>query len=356
MNLTKSALAVVFLVASACGGVGGVVRNMNQNNGQQGNLLFATLEGLRPATGSTVVVEVGRAPSGDFRCTERLVCYSGSCPEECTFLGKMTSVTSLVSASCSANGCTATTDGKRVRLTTAQPGRVTYTVTAKLDDGTEVTDSQEAEFFRPDRISIACGSRTLCPGPNAVFVGASFPLVVQPAAGADFLDGEAARSVEPANVVELAADGVLRALAPGTATVTYRFGSLSAVAAVRVVAVADAVSGELRRLKPPHTHVPPLSPVAAASDPLGDPTSSEYNFAPLIVAWKLTDGTYAVASSNGVATDTADMAVIREVATGQVLTPMAFLVGSSPCVAKPAHVTDTQGTAKLDVMLQQLCP
>ncbi|MGC4119080.1 MAG: hypothetical protein QM765_31845 [Myxococcales bacterium] len=173
-----------------------------------------------------------------------------------------------------------------------------------------------------DSILVECAEAQRCPGPHAVFVGAQIDWVVRSApdvGGASPRGTFAIAEDRPSGVVSLSThfvDGLgevvtLRAVEPGTATITFlhRGLGLSTTRQLRVVALEDAVRGEVRLragTKGESGRFPADADLVGAEVPSSISTRSPQ----LVLTWLLKDGTRAVGGADHVSSSAAGGRVV----------------------------------------------
>lgn len=172
----------------------------NRNNGRDGKLTFPMLEAR--SVGEMVEVEVTRGEVGQFECGTHQS-FFGSEMTSCELSEPVSPVAQILEARCDGVGCVAAIAGTRVRLTGQQPGPLTLSVEVKLADGTVLEDATAIDFARVDTVELQCTEPYRCPGPHAVFTGASFRLYAYPSSATlGRLTGPfAVAGVEPAGIV-----------------------------------------------------------------------------------------------------------------------------------------------------------
>lgn len=334
------------------------VKQKNLNTGTEGQLTFGVPGPT--AIGSSARVLVSRQNSGAFECLNEehftTSVYMGG--ETCQFLGKTLTITRLVGADCTGD-CTAEIDGAgAVNVFAHADGKATVTVSAELSDGTRVTDTTQVEFATADRIAVTCLLYELCPGPNAVFPGAKFAWAVRQKHAELDLEGPLDTSVAPAGILTLATEGgylVVRALTPGTATVTFRARGLVRSLAVRVVSTGDVDHGEI--------HLPVLTAdeqghaLDAASDVDGGLAPGQLPaWTPLLPVWRLKDGAIALGLVAEVKTTTPGAKIVLPFTSGSG-DPLTFGVGEDTgCKAQKVELRGTVGGATLETALDLTCP
>jgi hypothetical protein len=351
-------LAFVLLLAAACGASGQITRN--ENNGDLGNLTFKAPDVV---AGSWGELRVGYHQKGIFDC--RPGPLSTDPYSDCVYAGQPLTIESLATATCSAADCTAMLDGVGVRVVSMSAQTVKLTVTAKMDDGTTLTDSIDMHFFEVDHLSISCLQGDLCPGPNAIFVGARLSLDATPMSGATRLwsDSQAA-SVAPLDVAELEIGNfgdpfawIVRALRPGTAYVIFTSGGIVKTVTLRVVSTDEIMAGEVHLLS---AGVDPAEGVGADIDPIGDlAPQTRHAMVPLVPVWRLRDGSRAVGGADLVRAVDSVAQVQVSVPPRDFNTPLWFTAGTglgASCRPGPVHVEAKLGGRLLDDAFTQTCP
>lgn len=357
---TPTAMLVAATVALACGSSRTWTEYQNRNNGLGANLTFSLL--TTRSVGETAVVEVARAEDGLFECASHGGGWNGE-RVECRFLGSLSPVAQLLETRCDGAACAVEIAGTSVRLTGLESGTVTLWVKAKLADGTVLEDSSTVDFAKVDAIGVSCAEAYRCPGPHAVFVGASFLLLASPSSNSlGTLPGTVAvASVEPVGVV--AADFVddpswgrvltVRALGAGEATIRLTAGSVEKALTVHVAQESDAVSAAVHR--PALTPTMMAGPIGADADVVGEaaPASLDVFPASFIPVWTLRDGTTALGAASRVKTARSDVEINLPGNRGELVTE--YFVGGVDCVTGDVRVTAQVGSAKLDFTYDQKC-
>ena len=336
MKTTRAAL-LLSLLLTGCS-----IEYLNQNNGQAKVLTF---DRQRPeeAVGGAFTVSVRAGDEGLFECSSSFSFMSVGGGGGCSFIGEVTPLSGVLTATCADEMCTATigavgADGRvPVQVTALKPGTAVLSVKALVADGNLREDSHALTFNEQEPISLTCASRAGCPGPHAIFVGASvhwqatLPSTSNPPNGffyAGAVDVEAVpagivevertwptegavRSKEALNGAEIVDDVsqlitriTLRAVAPGQVELVLRDVNhgrrYERRIALKVVSPEEAVRGEVHHLAPPQRGA--MDEPRADSDlagALAAPPIDPMAFA-FVPVWTLRDGTTALGAAGRV--------------------------------------------------------
>jgi hypothetical protein len=344
----------------------------NDNHGQAGRLDLDGDIGNLPVGVATKLL-VRHQDEGTFECKDNahldlhdVVAVNHTC----RFIGTSHAFTQVDSATCRDGKCTATFAGTAVTVTPLVEGEMVLDVSGRLDDGRETSDAFTLTAAKYDPLSLYCEEASRCPGPHAVLVGATF----QWRAVANGVPAYVSTQVEvtedpPSGVVELTkgreGEVTVRAVKPGVATLRFHDTSDgrddTVVRTVRVAGADEIVRGELHLRADTGDEVGAHDSLAATVgqqlradvDLVGDhlPAVVENESVPLIVTWRLTDGSIAVGGAARVGASRGQVvAPARQASPNEMPAPrdlgheLLYFVGAPGTV----QLTATLGAAKLE--------
>ncbi len=362
--MTKHSYLVIAL-AVGCVGSNRYSEVRNLNNGQQGNLDFFA---QTSAIGQATEVLVRRADKGRYDCASYAtpLSFSGSpSAVRCQFADITSPVEEVLDARCDQGGCSVVISNKTgVSVTGLVEGTFTLSVSARLADGTLLTDSASVGFAPVDAIGLECVLEYSCPGPNAIFPGSSFSYNAQPMNEGDTLAGIVSVTAEPAGIVEVTSTNgqyTVRGLKEGIVTLHLRSGQVERLQTIRVAALEEVVFGQVhlraslpcQRVVCVDADANRLGEVAPAKITAWGPT--------FVLAWVLRDGSLAVGGAGRLTTPTPGATV--QVVGAYVPLPsdfslMNFTVGGlegAICHKGQHKIVASMGNARLDYSFEQVC-
>ncbi len=364
--MTKHCLLIATLTLAGCSGSDPFTEYRNANNGARGNLDFNA--STVTAIGDAATVLVQRREEGPYDCAtyQTPLSLGGSSSVRCDFAGKLSPVEALTDAQCDNGTCDAVISSAfGLTVTGRKSGKATLTVTARLADGTVLTDSTTMYFVAVDGISVTCDRAYACPGPNAVFPGATFSWNVKPMSGGNEANGVVRATLEQPGIVELTGTSeqfTIRVLKAGVATIHLKTGTVERIHTVRVAAFDEIVAASVHYRR--DNVCQRVICVDANEDILGEvaPQKTTRLAPTFILAWKLRDGTYAVGGAGRITSPTPGVEVLVAGRFDPVLPAdlelTSFTVGAAGgilCHAGRNTLAATMGNAKLDWSFDQEC-
>ncbi|HEY3446438.1 MAG TPA: hypothetical protein VGK67_08730 [Myxococcales bacterium] len=360
-NPTRLLVVVAATLAAGCIPSNSYREYQNHNNGEQAKLTFPMVSAL--ALNETVTLPITRSEEGMYDCADYPLDMDNRA--ECTFAGTLSPVAEIVEARCEGAGCTVATVGTSAVVTGAAAGTFRLAIQARLADGTLLDDAITLTFARVDSIALSCTETYKCPGPNAVFAGATFHWSFYPSSDqAGPLDGPVAiAGVEPAGIVDAAfttepARGTwltVRALRSGTATLRLTAGGVERRQVVRVVDEGEVVSAKVRTSP---SEIAGVASCDADTNVIGaePPASTDLFPARFVPVWVLGDGTYALGGAGRVRAETAGVEITWPgTPRADDVEIMEFIVGKVECRPGNTRVSARMGAATLDFSYEQLC-
>lgn len=369
----KTYWAFGIVTLAACGAQHGKVHGdyENKNLGQLRLLTFASWSPTRiMPVGTAQVFQVTHQPDGVRFCEETRIprqnYYTGlpdpaDIVDDCTNRAPASPVKEVVAVTASTSDCRVEVNGDVVTVRVDSASAPTLEVTARLENGQMITDRVVVLFADVDDIAVRCAEGSLCPGPHAIFEGARFTWDARAMARGERIGPTPDLTAEPAGLVVVepgyGPDEIdIHALAAGTVTLTLTSGRKKVTSQLRIVADADAASGEVRGLAPEARLAAQMTPgIPAALDPIGPAPGKLNALQPLLPVWTLKSGGFAVGGARYVEVVTPNYYVTPDGTTHADAN--TFKVGrrGMPCVKGPVQLSAKRGTAVLTGSVEDTC-